>query len=673
MKRKIKNVLSLFAAMILALSVLLTTGASAFAQSPRDVWYVGWEDDTYQKYIGWNETSDISIDAGTYYKDSRYSIKITNSEDYDFGCVEKTVELEPYTTYKFSAMVKYSGYELSPDSMYYNSGAVLDIYTVVDGELTWVTQSEVYHDNDWTKLECLIRTGGEKKEYCFRLLNGDYWSKCKGTAWFSDIKLEKEKTTNQWNVLAVIFKNVDIYEDFNGKDTSFQPAGTGKSRYQTTLSDEDYEAVKAVTNNLKTSMSEMSEGNINIRDIDFVTVDEPVTEVEVYNSTSSYNGEVIEFNSFCLNFDAECVSKVLDKYIAQKTYQQIIVFAPLAEIGSWWGLGGNKYKGINICEISCNGGCAFSYHEGEFDESTMVHEIMHGIETETNEIDGSMIDMVHNSEKYGYEEETKEWFSAILLRKTPNGEGANPLTFYRPSGKYTLVSNDMTTGGVIEQSDDLPISLSSTMLTKIADQVYSGKLVKPAVTLKDGRYTLKNGVDYTVDYTNNMEIGTATATITGKGLYTGTVTAEFNIVENLKVDGLRGVNGASFKTNEAFTAKGLELTFDASHAGKFANLYKNDNGEKKFVACAKLDKNGKATLSKVSEKADYIVMLCEFSDLPGDMNNDGILNANDSLAVLKHFLEMEKGANPEFCDVNNDKVINPKDALIIIQMSLEII
>ncbi|MGN0699494.1 MAG: hypothetical protein ACI4J8_00685 [Oscillospiraceae bacterium] len=46
-----------------------------------------------------------------------------------------------------------------------------------------------------------------------------------------------------------------------------------------------------------------------------------------------------------------------------------------------------------------------------------------------------------------------------------------------------------------------------------------------------------------------------------------------------------------------------------------------------FVACAKIGEDGKVILPDVTEKGDYVVMICEFSDLLGDTNNDGALYA----------------------------------------------
>lgn len=50
-----------------------------------------------------------------------------------------------------------------------------------------------------------------------------------------------------------------------------------------------------------------------------------------------------------------------------------------------------------------------------------------------------------------------------------------------------------------------------------------------SLALRRGKTTLKNGVDYTVQYKNNKNIGTATVKITGKGNYRGSVSKTFAI------------------------------------------------------------------------------------------------------------------------------------------------
>ena len=59
--------------------------------------------------------------------------------------------------------------------------------------------------------------------------------------------------------------------------------------------------------------------------------------------------------------------------------------------------------------------------------------------------------------------------------------------------------------------------------------VYDGKAKTPSVTVKDGQKTLTNGTDYTVSYSSNVNAGTATVTITGKGNYKNSKSLTFKI------------------------------------------------------------------------------------------------------------------------------------------------
>ena len=69
----------------------------------------------------------------------------------------------------------------------------------------------------------------------------------------------------------------------------------------------------------------------------------------------------------------------------------------------------------------------------------------------------------------------------------------------------------------------------NAVVSRIAAQAYTGSEIKPAVTVKAGGKSLKEGTDYTVSYANNKKIGTATVTIKGEGEYTGTLTTSFTI------------------------------------------------------------------------------------------------------------------------------------------------
>ena len=60
---------------------------------------------------------------------------------------------------------------------------------------------------------------------------------------------------------------------------------------------------------------------------------------------------------------------------------------------------------------------------------------------------------------------------------------------------------------------------------------YTGGPVEPALFATDGGSALEAGVDYELEYADNVEEGTATVTITGRGSYYGCATATFEIAD----------------------------------------------------------------------------------------------------------------------------------------------
>ena len=73
-------------------------------------------------------------------------------------------------------------------------------------------------------------------------------------------------------------------------------------------------------------------------------------------------------------------------------------------------------------------------------------------------------------------------------------------------------------------------SLDEAIISGVSDVIYNGSAYKPEVVVTDGETVLKQGVDYTVAYQNNVNAGTATAVVTGKGDYKGTQKVSFDIM-----------------------------------------------------------------------------------------------------------------------------------------------
>lgn len=84
----------------------------------------------------------------------------------------------------------------------------------------------------------------------------------------------------------------------------------------------------------------------------------------------------------------------------------------------------------------------------------------------------------------------------------------------------------------VYKEDTIKLGTANVTLSN-NNYIYDGKEKKPDVTVKYGYATLQQGTDYTVEYSNNVKAGTATVTIKGTGIYSGTVSKNFEIKEAL--------------------------------------------------------------------------------------------------------------------------------------------
>ena len=180
-----------------------------------------------------------------------------------------------------------------------------------------------------------------------------------------------------------------------------------------------------------------------------------------------------------------------------------------------------------------------------------------------------------------------------------------------PSGSTT--QNEDTSGESTGDDWETPpsdvkvvVDINKCSFSAIANRVYSGKAQTPALTVKYGETALKKDTDYTLKYANNVKVGTATVTVTGKGDYTGTKRLTFKIT----------------KANNPITAKSKTATVKYSKLKKKNQTverknaitvskaqgsvtYAKSSGNKKITVA----KNGKITVKKGLKKGTYKVKI----------------------------------------------------------------
>ena len=92
--------------------------------------------------------------------------------------------------------------------------------------------------------------------------------------------------------------------------------------------------------------------------------------------------------------------------------------------------------------------------------------------------------------------------------------------------------------GSIESEFNILGPMKLADVAKIPAQQYTGNAVFPKPEITFAGKKLEENSDYTLDYKDNVERGTATITITGKGWYTGTKTVTFDIAREFSKEGV---------------------------------------------------------------------------------------------------------------------------------------
>ena len=189
--------------------------------------------------------------------------------------------------------------------------------------------------------------------------------------------------------------------------------------------------------------------------------------------------------------------------------------------------------------------------EGEAEGSDIWHfrRMKDGTYTIQSLFDGKYLDVEKFSDQKGanvycYDytgDSNQRWYLTL-------GKNGKVLIPKNATGLCLDVSNDGSDAGTnaqlwepngttaqefnVYKEDTIKLGTANVTLSN-NNYIYDGKEKKPDVTVKYGYATLQQGTDYTVEYSNNVKAGTATVTIKGTGIYSGTVSKNFEIKEAL--------------------------------------------------------------------------------------------------------------------------------------------
>ena len=175
------------------------------------------------------------------------------------------------------------------------------------------------------------------------------------------------------------------------------------------------------------------------------------------------------------------------------------------------------------------------------------------------------------------------------------------------TAKVTITGKGNYTGSV-SKTYIIKNNFKKATVSGISTKAFTGKNITQSITVKYNGKTLKNGTDYTVFYSNNKNIGTATVKITGKGSFTGTITKTFKInPAKQEIQKLKAKSKAFFVD---WAQKGSATGYEIQYATN-----------SKFTSAKKVtitnNKTDKATVSKLSGKKKYYVRVRSYTTVKG--------------------------------------------------------
>ena len=165
----------------------------------------------------------------------------------------------------------------------------------------------------------------------------------------------------------------------------------------------------------------------------------------------------------------------------------------------------------------------------------------------------------------GYDSVSKDVKIVVSKKSLNNGLLTLSETSYVYDGTYKKPAATVTFGGkVLQEGKDYTISYRNNLNVGVATVIatgmgdytgytsknftitkramaggtvsvassvsFTGSNITPSVTVKVAGRTLTSGTDYTVSYSNNKNVGTSNVYVYGKGNYSGSLSAKFDIV-----------------------------------------------------------------------------------------------------------------------------------------------
>ena len=248
---------------------------------------------------------------------------------------------------------------------------------------------------------------------------------------------------------------------------------------------------------------------------------------------------------------------------------------------------------------------------------------------------------------------------SVEFQKKPTGGSSSGGHSYTGSGSTGNRESVPALNGESRSWNEISSALSKMDENSRADIYMNGSTSIPSAVLKEIK-DKKISVVFRFDSNKSW-------TVDGSMITSDYASADLYLLPGTSTEkGARGSAGYRFSTGGNDVGAVLNIQFKNEYVGKFANLYFIKDGKAEFAGTSRVDENGYAAMPGASAKGEYVVMLCDYSDLLGDVTNDGVVNALDASAILNDIIGNTKCANALMGDFNIDGHISAKDASAIL-------
>lgn len=213
--------------------------------------------------------------------------------------------------------------------------------------------------------------------------------------------------------------------------------------------------------------------------------------------------------------------------------------------------------------------------------------------------------------------------------------------------------SDTLSGSVSKEFTIAPCSIKSCTAAKLLPQQYTGSALVPNVKLYFGERRLTRGIDYTLSYSNNVDIGTAKITAAGMGNFSGSIDIDFEIVkEGGQIETQQEIGGITISGIDGIGANitDVSITFVSDDGAEYDALVDDDGRimletlpAGKYTATVAL-KNCAPRVYEIEVTNSNPAQLNAKLNLYGDVTGDGEIDLLDYLrvnALIRHTIELD--------------------------------